>query len=137
MPKLNKSEKEYAVSRIYSELEKAIFRAYPTVDNVISEEFLKYDSLHNGTFRIKTRAELIELVSKNASSRWSSIKTSDLVSLSQTDTKTLAAYKANNAARDALRTKLALKAQPFIDEIQLGQADASRLSEISLILKGK
>ena len=137
MSKLNKQEKAYAVRRIHDEIRDIIsakMGSPPPYANCFDEV---KKAINSGTAKLKPQKEIMSTISRVILDRWSqTVGVCDLI------VSPIGFVKANNALEkytkdcEALRQKLLKKAQPLIDEIQLGQADAVRLSEMYSILRG-
>jgi len=136
MSKLNKQEKEYAVRRIQDEISKVINEKLGPSPELIDRIRAVRDTVDGGTAKLLPTKEIMEMVSNALHQRWGSqILASDLVADPPEYRKRCKEIDKYNEAYNQLKEKLNKAAQPLIDEIQLGQADAAKISEIAEILR--
>lgn len=140
MPKLNKQEKEYAVSRITTEIKKIVDVEFPRLNTTgdLMSDFRT--SACTSTLTLRPVSQILDILEQailNTSRDWvPDIAIDQLLLPSPAYAIAVAAKEERATAREARKAELTALAQPLIDEIQLGQADASRLTELMTILKG-
>ncbi len=141
MPKLNKQEKEYAVARINAEIRKVMAEEFPK-DLPTSSQLLTdfKEAAGAKTLKLLPTAQITQKLAETllgSCGNWMpSIPLDEII---RPSTKYASAVKLEAVMaekRVKRRAELDALAQPLIDEIQLGQADASKLAEIVTILKG-
>ena len=139
MSKLNKQEKEYAVGRINAEIRKVMAEEFPETQPQPSLLSDFKESTKARTLKLLPTAQILQTLEATLStcSNWMpSICLEDLLRPSTEYTATMKKRDLTAEKRIKRRAELNALAQPLIDEIQLGQADASKLADIVTILKG-
>ena len=139
MSKLNKQEKEYAVGRINAEIRKVMAEEFPEAQPQPSLLSDFKESAKAKTLKLLPTAQILQTLeaSLNTCPNWMpSISLEYFLRPSTEYTATMKKQDLTTEKRIKRRAELDALAQPLIDEIQLGQADASKLADIVTILKG-